>query len=98
MTRTCATSTSNPRLPLPPSLLYERATGGPAGVAELVDAPGLGPGIERCGGSSPFARTSFARTRFSQSRYFRDEGTNPDHADCRDVERRPEARLSDHHR
>jgi trigger factor len=29
-----------------------------AGVAELVDAAGLGPAIARCGGSSPFARTS----------------------------------------
>ncbi len=28
-----------------------------AGVAELVDAPDLGSGIERCGGSSPFTRT-----------------------------------------
>ncbi len=28
-----------------------------AGVAELVDAPDLGSGIARCGGSSPFART-----------------------------------------
>jgi hypothetical protein len=28
-----------------------------AGVAELVDAPGLGPGDESCGGSSPSART-----------------------------------------
>jgi hypothetical protein len=27
----------------------------PAGpVAELVDAPGLGPGAAKCGGSSPF--------------------------------------------
>jgi hypothetical protein len=31
-----------------------------AGVAKLVDAPDLGSGIERCGGSSPFARTSLA--------------------------------------
>lgn len=30
-----------------------------AGVAELVDALVLGTSIERCGGSSPFARTSF---------------------------------------
>ena len=46
-----------------------------AGVAELVDAAGLGPAIARCGGSSPFARTSsshvFARSsgrlhRFNQ--------------------------------
>ena len=28
-----------------------------ADVAELVDAPVLGTGIERCGGSSPFIRT-----------------------------------------
>ncbi|VVS98246.1 hypothetical protein ERY430_40211 [Erythrobacter sp. EC-HK427] len=31
-----------------------------AGVAELVDALVLGTSILRCGGSSPFARTSFA--------------------------------------
>ena len=30
-------------------------------MAELVDALDLGSSIERCGGSSPFARTSFAR-------------------------------------
>lgn len=29
-----------------------------AGVAELVDAPGLGPGEAIRGGSSPFARTT----------------------------------------
>ena len=29
-----------------------------AGVAELADAPGLGPGGETRGGSSPFARTT----------------------------------------
>ena len=29
-----------------------------AGVAELVDAPDLGSGIERCEGSSPFTRTT----------------------------------------
>ena len=29
-----------------------------AGVAELVDALDLGSSIERCGGSSPFARTN----------------------------------------
>ena len=29
-----------------------------AGVAELADAPDLGSGIERCEGSSPFARTT----------------------------------------
>jgi hypothetical protein len=33
-----------------------------AGVAELVDALDLGSSIERCGGSSPFARTIFARS------------------------------------
>ncbi len=39
---------------------YRRSpTGGVlAGVAELVDAAGLGPAIARCGGSSPFARTN----------------------------------------
>ena len=31
-----------------------------AGVAELVDALVLGTSIVRCGGSSPFARTSLA--------------------------------------
>ena len=31
--------------------------GGHAGVAELADAPGLGPGPFGGGGSSPFART-----------------------------------------
>ena len=29
-----------------------------AGVAELVDAAGLGSAVERCGGSSPSARTN----------------------------------------
>ena len=29
-----------------------------AGVAELVDAPDLGSGAERRGGSSPFTRTT----------------------------------------
>ncbi|MEY2717006.1 MAG: hypothetical protein RL539_38 [Pseudomonadota bacterium] len=29
-----------------------------AAVAELVDAPGLGPGAERREGSSPFGRTT----------------------------------------
>ena len=32
-----------------------------AGVAELADAPDLGSGINRCGGSSPFARTTSER-------------------------------------
>jgi hypothetical protein len=31
---------------------------GVAGVAKLADAPGLGPGPERGGGSSPLARTN----------------------------------------
>ena len=30
-----------------------------AGVAELVDAPDLGSGAERRGGSSPFTRTTY---------------------------------------
>ncbi len=30
-----------------------------ARVAELVDAAGLGPAAERCGGSSPFTRTMY---------------------------------------
>ena len=33
-----------------------------AAVAELVDAPGLGPGAARREGSSPFGRTSFGST------------------------------------
>ena len=32
-----------------------------AGVAELVDAPGLGPGGHARGGSSPLARTTATR-------------------------------------
>ena len=36
---------------------YWQAPTACAGVAELVDAPDLGSGIERCGGSSPFTRT-----------------------------------------
>ena len=36
-------------------LCYER---GDAGVAELVDAPDLGSGAARRGGSSPFTRTT----------------------------------------
>ena len=40
-----------------------------AGVAEVADAPGLGPGIERCAGSSPVTRTSLvARSSFIKSR------------------------------
>ena len=45
----------------------------PAGVAELVDALDLGTSIARCGGSSPFARTSSALRRSrtkSQTRDF----------------------------
>ena len=34
-----------------------------AGVAELVDAPDLGSGTERCGGSSPSARTKHSPPR-----------------------------------
>ena len=78
------------------SIAIDAAFRGPAGVAELVDAPGLGPGIERCGGSSPFARTSFRRPDRNKAailtRRFESEMQ-----DCRDVERRPEARLPDHH-
>ncbi|MEA3037062.1 MAG: hypothetical protein QOH04_2839 [Sphingomonadales bacterium] len=46
-----------PPLPSRPTLLYPPPTGGPAGVAELVDALDLESSIERCGGSSPSART-----------------------------------------
>ena len=39
-----------------------------AGVAELVDAPDLGSGIERCEGSSPFTRTTYhQKTPFERS-------------------------------
>src|SRR3546814_8383391 len=62
-----------------------------AGVAELVDAPDLGSGIARCGGSSPFARTRFVvRTRRTSDSSKQGLRAN---ADCRDVERGPEARL-----
>ena len=40
-----------------------------AGVAELVDAPDLGSGIERCEGSSPFTRTTFFLTRNMNLQY-----------------------------
>ncbi len=45
---------------LPPRMLFSmpRRPAADAGVAKLVDAPDLGSGIARCGGSSPFARTS----------------------------------------
>jgi hypothetical protein len=36
-----------------------------AGVAKLADAPGLGPGPERGGGSSPLARTAGASSRWA---------------------------------
>src|SRR3546814_2298126 len=38
----------------------------PAGVAELVDALDLGSSIARCGGSSPFARTSRSEEHTSE--------------------------------
>src|SRR3546814_3180581 len=58
-----------------------------AGVAELVDAPDLGSGIARCGGSSPFARTRFVvRTRRTSDSSKQGLRAN---ADCRDVERGP---------
>ena len=41
------------------TMLYTGALRGHAGVAELVDASGLGPGEATRGGSSPSARTSF---------------------------------------
>jgi hypothetical protein len=46
----------------------DRLTG--AGVAELVDAPDLGSGIVRCGGSSPFARTKFALAQYPIAKNF----------------------------
>src|SRR3546814_12641416 len=62
-----------------------------AGVAELVDAPDLGSGIARCGGSSPFARTRFVvRTRRTSDSS--KQGLRPN-AGCRDVERGAETRL-----
>ena len=39
------------------SYRFKRRSRTHAGVAELADAPGLGPGPERGGGSSPLART-----------------------------------------
>ena len=36
-----------------------------AGVAELVDAPDLGSGAKRRGGSSPFARTAKSNNRIA---------------------------------
>jgi hypothetical protein len=41
--------------------IHGRTLGQPdsAGVAELVDAPDLGSGAARRGGSSPFTRTNF---------------------------------------
>lgn len=38
-------------------------TAHPAGMAELVDAPDLGSGIERCAGSSPVPGTSKLQTK-----------------------------------
>ena len=52
-----------PSLALRPSRAIAPPNPAFAGVAKLVDAPDLGSGIERCGGSSPFARTSFAKAR-----------------------------------
>ena len=71
-----------------------------ARVAELVDAAGLGPVVERCGGSSPSARTNSATAvrktgqhgiRGSYSRF--QLGLRRDHEDRRDGKRRPEAGL-----
>ena len=45
-------------LPLRKLFSMPRRPATDAGVAKLVDAPDLGSGIARCGGSSPFARTS----------------------------------------
>jgi hypothetical protein len=70
-----------------------------AGVAKLVDAPDLGSGIVRCGGSSPFARTSLrslvnVRKTFAARRlYSESDGVastqselKKSHADCRNAE------------
>src|SRR5690606_8557902 len=46
------------RLPLDALFSMPRRPETEAGEAKLVDAPDLGSGIARCGGSSPFARTS----------------------------------------
>ena len=45
-----------------PILAIRRAFLGRARVAELVDALDLGSSIERCGGSTPSARTMFTRS------------------------------------
>ena len=42
----------------------------PAQVAKLVDAPDLGSGAERCGGSSPFLGTIRQRQGFPGGRPF----------------------------
>ena len=79
-----------------------------AGVAKLVDAPDLGSGIARCGGSSPFAAPVF-QTRIrpgdaSAGKLPAKRRVGPverigRNADCRDAERRPQARLhADHSR
>ena len=47
-----------PRVAEPCSPVIGATSSGRARVAELVDALDLGSSIERCGGSSPFARTS----------------------------------------
>ena len=73
----------------------------PARVAELVDALDLGPVVERCGGSSPSARTISARSQsgdaMHRNRAVRRFDRQRDHQDRRDAERGPEARLHADH-
>ena len=59
MARTCL-RTAEPRSS------REYALADYAGVAELADAPGLGPGPFGGGGSSPFARTRKAAEQVAQ--------------------------------
>ena len=47
----------HPRLSVANSLCYSSVRFSHAKVAELADAPDLGSGTERCGGSSPPFRT-----------------------------------------
>jgi hypothetical protein len=50
---------------LPPDQISGRRRSEPAKVAELADAPDLGSGTERCGGSSPPFRTKFSTWFFA---------------------------------
>src|SRR4029079_884403 len=63
-----------------------------AGVAELVDALDLGSSIARCGGSSPFARTSSVSTNLFEAGAAEVFGRQCN-ADRRNDQRRPQAGL-----